>query len=54
MVWYEDPDYREEVLMRDYDTGEVLEQIPGSLRSMPDGQRWRSIWTPWGGHRKAL
>ena len=39
-VWYEDPDYREEVLVRDYDTGELLERIPGSLRSMPDGQNW--------------
>ena len=39
-VWYEDPDYREEVLVRDYDTGELLERIPGSLRQMPDGQRW--------------
>ena len=39
-VWYEDPDYREELLMRDYETGKVLERIPGSLRSMPDGQNW--------------
>ena len=39
-VWYEDPDYREELLVRDYDTGELLERIPGSLRSMPDGQNW--------------
>ena len=39
-VWYEDPDYREEVLVRDFDTGEVLERIPGNLRSMPDGQKW--------------
>ena len=39
-VWYEDPDYREELLVRDYDTGEVLERIPGSLRQMPDGQKW--------------
>ena len=39
-VWYEDPEYREEVLVRDYETGEVLERIPGSLRQMPDGQRW--------------
>lgn len=39
-VWYEDLDYREEVLVRDFDTGEVLERIPGSLRSMPDGQNW--------------
>lgn len=39
-VWYEDPDYREEVLARDYETGEVLERIPGNLRVMPDGQNW--------------
>ena len=39
-VWYEDPDYREELLVRDYNTGELLERIPGSLRSMPDGQNW--------------
>lgn len=39
-VWYEDPDYREEVLVRDFDTGDVLERIPGNLRTMPDGQNW--------------
>lgn len=39
-VWHEDPDYREEVLVRDYKTGEVLERIPGNLRAMPDGQNW--------------
>lgn len=39
-VWYEDPDYREKVLVRDFDTGEVLERIPGNLRTMPDGQHW--------------
>ena len=39
-VWYEDPDYREELLVRDYNTGKLLERIPGSLRSMPDGQNW--------------
>ena len=39
-VWYEDPDYREEVLVRDYNTGEVLERIPGNFRRMPDGQNW--------------
>ena len=42
-VWYEDPDYREEVLVRDYETGEVLERIPGNLRAMPDGQNWLLI-----------
>lgn len=39
-VWYENPDYREELLVRDYDTGELLERIPGSLRQMPNGQKW--------------
>lgn len=39
-VWYEHPDYREELLVRDYDTGELLERIPGSLRQMPNGQKW--------------
>ena len=38
--WYEDPDYWEEVLVRDFKTGEVLERIPGSLWPMPDGQKW--------------
>ena len=39
-AWYEDPDYREELLVRDYDTGELLERIPGNFRRMPDGQNW--------------
>ena len=39
-VWYEDPDYREELLARDYDAGELLERIQGSFRQMPDGQKW--------------
>ena len=39
-VWHEDPDYWEELLVRDYDTGEVLDRIPGDFRRMPDGQNW--------------
>ena len=39
-VWFEDPDYREEILVRDFDTGEVLERIPGNFCIMPDGQKW--------------
>ena len=39
-VWYEDPDYREEVLVRDFATGKVLERMAGDLRTMPDGQKW--------------
>ena len=38
--WYEDPDYREETIIRRYPTGEVLEVIDGTFRRMPDGQRW--------------
>lgn len=39
-AWYEDPDYRDEVLVRDYETGEVLERIPGVVWTMPDGRNW--------------
>ena len=38
--WYEDPDYREEVLVRDFKTGKVLKRMPGTICSMPDGQKW--------------
>ena len=41
--WFEEPDgsdYREEVVVRRYPAGEVLEVIPGTLWEMPDGQRW--------------
>ena len=39
-VWYEAPDYRDEVLIRDFDTGEILERMQGSLRAMTDGRNW--------------
>lgn len=39
-IWYEDPDYREEVLVREFATGKVLERMPGILWPMPDGQKW--------------
>lgn len=38
--WFEEPDYREEVVVRQYPTGEVLECIPGALMEMPDGRKW--------------
>ena len=38
--WYEDPDYREEIVIRKYPTGEILEVIPGAWKEMPDGQIW--------------
>ena len=39
--WQEDPDYREESVVRDLTTGEVLEVRPGALMELPDGQVWR-------------
>lgn len=38
--WYEDPDYYEEIVVRQIDSGEIIERIPGSLMVMPDGQKW--------------
>ena len=38
--WFEDPYYREELIIRKYPTGEILEQRPGGARRMPDGQLW--------------
>lgn len=38
--WQEDPEYREEIVVRKYPTGEILEIIPGAWMQMPDGQVW--------------
>lgn len=38
--WHEDPEYREEVNIREYLTGKLIEKIPGSEMTMPDGQSW--------------
>lgn len=38
--WYEDPEYREEVNVREYPTGKILERIQGTEMTMPDGQAW--------------
>lgn len=38
--WYEDPAYREEVVVRRLETGETMERFPGTLHFMPDGQIW--------------
>lgn len=39
-AWHEDPEYREEIVVRKMDTGEVINRIPGSIMVMPDGQMW--------------
>lgn len=38
--WYEEPDYREEIVIRKYPSGEVIEVIPGAWKEMPNGQIW--------------
>ena len=39
-AWYEDPDYREELVVRDIETGEVIERMPGDMFIMPNGEKW--------------
>ncbi len=38
--WYEDPDYREETVVRRMPDGRVVEQYRGSLLDLPDGGHW--------------
>lgn len=38
--WHEDPDYREEINIREYPTGRLLEKIPGAEMTLPNGQSW--------------
>lgn len=38
--WVEDPEYREEMVVRSFPAGEVLEVLPGTMWEMPDGQKW--------------
>ena len=39
-IWYEDPDYRAETLVRSLRDGAILERLPGDIRIMPNGERW--------------
>lgn len=38
--WMEDPEYREEIIIRDAKTNIILERKPGYMRVMPDGFVW--------------
>lgn len=38
--WYEDPDYREETVIRSYPSGEIVKRIRGSVYAMKDGTNW--------------
>lgn len=39
-TWQDEPEYREDVVVRKLHTGEILERFPGTLKEMPDGQKW--------------
>lgn len=39
-TWYEDPEYREEVIVREWSSGTVLERIPGNLFIAPNKEIW--------------
>lgn len=39
--WYEDPEYHEEVVIRNINTGLVEERFAGTMYRMPDGKYWR-------------
>ena len=39
-IWYEDPDYREETIVRDITTGEIIERMSGDIHIMPNGELW--------------
>lgn len=38
--WHEDSEYREEVNIRKYPNGELLEKIDGTVMTMPNGEKW--------------
>ncbi len=39
-TWLEEPEYREEVIVRKLDTGEIIDRFPGSSVTLPDGRLW--------------
>ena len=38
--WHVDSDYREEINIREYPTGKLIEKISGAEMILPDGQSW--------------
>ena len=42
-IWYEDPNYREEVIVRDIVTGEIIDTFKGSIKTMHGGEKWLLI-----------
>ena len=39
-VWHEDPDYREETVVRLVQDGTIQDRFPGDIRIMPNGDKW--------------
>ena len=39
-IWYEDPDYREETIVRSLRDGTILDRFSGDIRIMPNGEKW--------------
>ena len=39
-VWHEDPDYREETVVRSVKDGTILNRFSGDIRIMPNGEKW--------------
>ena len=38
--WFEDPDYREETVVRDASDGKLIAVFPGTMTVMPGGEKW--------------
>ena len=38
--WYEDLDYREEIMVRDLNDGAIINSFAGDIRIMPNGEKW--------------
>ena len=39
-VWHEDPNYREETIVRSLRDGTILDRFLGDIRIMPNGEKW--------------
>jgi hypothetical protein len=39
--WFEDPDYHENVIVRDFNTGKIKEKFSGYLCELPNGVYWK-------------
>lgn len=39
-MWHEDPEYREEIVVRSLMDGEIIEKYDGSIMEMPNGEWW--------------